>query len=802
MMQRQAIFIFGMARSGTSALARVLSLCGAWLPEQLLGANDGNPTGHWEPLEALHLNEEFLSAHGSTYYDPSLRLQEDGSLDEADKAAFVDKIRAFLDSLPHACPAVIKEPRIVALADCWFEAARRSSIDVKIIIPVRHPGEVAASLAKRDQTSCALSNALWLKYNLLAERRSRRFPRVFVEYSCLLADWRKQISRISEALSVRLEDRDDEAIGEFLTRDLHRQRGGALTEGFGPSWVGEVYAAFSAAARGTRVDSDKLDEIFAGYSASECTFRNALNEFRNRHSGYHWASDLKPFLARVVNECSLEIARRFGDGIPPDQMPVDPIQTPFYDQANRVSWALESLSDQGARLREACAKLAAQDIQLRHARSYAENLGRLERTARAFKSELDAQRRASQDRELALTRDRAQLADLQRHVSVADAQLDRHAANAARSQARTAQLFSLISALRTQVETYERSYSWRVTAPLRMIRRGSRGVSPLSSLDVELSALRLRAASEEANASLQRVPTPAEPGPAAGGAVPNELPDSFDRAAYLRLNPDVAASGLDPADHYLSFGRDEGRACAGELPDGFDGAAYLALNPDVAASGVDPVHHYLNCGRYEGRACSISSSDFRELPDGFDHAQPVTVWLTGLSGAGKSTLAVALREALAEAGRACVVLDGDTVRAGLNRDLGFGRDDRRENIRRIAEVARLMNNAGLVVITAFISPYQADRTLASDIIGVERFVEIHVEAPLEVCERRDPKGLYRKARRGEILDFTGISAPYEAPEAPAAIVDTANRSVEQCTAALFQVVISRVTAHASARRPR
>jgi adenylylsulfate kinase len=571
---------------------------------------------------------------------------------------------------------VIKEPRIVALADCWFEAARRSAIDVKIVIPVRHPGEVAASLAKRDQTSFALSNALWLKYNLLAERRSRRFPRVFVEYSSLLADWQKQISRISEALSVRLEDRDDDAIGEFLIHDLHRQRGGELTEAFGTPWVGEVYAAFSAAARGTRVDSDKLDEIFAGYSASERAFRSALNEFRNRHSGYHWASDLKPFLARVVDECSFEIARRFGDGIPPDEMPVDPIRTPFFDQADRVSGALESLADQGAQLRETCAKLAAQDIQLRHARSYAEKLARLERTARAFKSELDAQRRASQDREL--------------------------------------------------------------------------------------------------------------------------LPDRFDRAAYLMLNPDVAGSGLDPADHYVRFGRDEGRAYASELPDGFDGAAYLALNPDVAASGVDPVRHYLNCGRYEGRACSISSSDCRELPDGFDHARPVTVWLTGLSGAGKSTLAVALKKALAETGRACVVLDGDTVRAGLNRDLGFGRGDRRENIRRIAEVARLMNDAGLVVITAFISPYQADRTLASDIIGGERFVEIHVEAPLEVCERRDPKGLYRKARRGEILDFTGISAPYEAPEAPAATLDTANRSVEECAAALFQVVISRATAQASA----
>ncbi len=181
--------------------------------------------------------------------------------------------------------------------------------------------------------------------------------------------------------------------------------------------------------------------------------------------------------------------------------------------------------------------------------------------------------------------------------------------------------------------------------------------------------------------------------------------------------------------------------------------------------------------------------------------QPVTVWLTGLSGAGKSTLAIELEKALIDAGRACYLLDGDNVRSGLNRDLGFGPDDRRENIRRIAEVARLMNDAGLVVITAFISPYRADRTMAREIIATERFVEIYVEAPLEVCERRDPKGLYRKARRGEIPDFTGISAPYEAPEAPAATVETENRSVEQCAAALFQLVVTRVAADASTRRP-
>lgn len=172
--------------------------------------------------------------------------------------------------------------------------------------------------------------------------------------------------------------------------------------------------------------------------------------------------------------------------------------------------------------------------------------------------------------------------------------------------------------------------------------------------------------------------------------------------------------------------------------------------------------------------------------------RPVTVWLTGLSGAGKTTLAVGLEQALVKARRPCFMLDGDNVRAGLSRDLGFGPDDRHENIRRIAEVARLMNDAGLIVLSAFISPYRADREMARQVIGAERFIEVFVDAPLEVCEQRDPKGLYRKARRGEIAEFTGVSAPYEPPQAPAAVMRTASQRVDECLAQLLQMLESKV----------
>lgn len=166
---------------------------------------------------------------------------------------------------------------------------------------------------------------------------------------------------------------------------------------------------------------------------------------------------------------------------------------------------------------------------------------------------------------------------------------------------------------------------------------------------------------------------------------------------------------------------------------------------------------------------------------------PQTIWLTGLSASGKSTLAFALERHLINAGRACYVLDGDNVRHGLNSNLGFSHEDRTENIRRIAEVAHLMNDAGLIVITAFISPYREDRAMAKRIVGAERFREVYVSTPIEVCEQRDPKGLYEMAKAGKLACFTGVSDPYEAPEVPDLVVDTSLVPVEEavCRIAVF-----------------
>lgn len=157
----------------------------------------------------------------------------------------------------------------------------------------------------------------------------------------------------------------------------------------------------------------------------------------------------------------------------------------------------------------------------------------------------------------------------------------------------------------------------------------------------------------------------------------------------------------------------------------------------------------------------------------------VTIWLTGLSGAGKSTLANEVEKRLFAMGKYTMLLDGDNVRMGLNQNLGFSEEDRVENIRRIAEVSKLMNDAGLIVLTSFISPFRQDRRNAKNIIG-ERFVEVYISTPLEECEKRDVKGLYKKARNGEISNFTGITSPYEAPEHPDITVDTSKYSLEEC----------------------
>ncbi len=284
-------------------------------------------------------------------------------------------------------------------------------------------------------------------------------------------------------------------------------------------------------------------------------------------------------------------------------------------------------------------------------------------------------------------------------------------------------------------------------------------------------ALRLRLGTSEVSAQVTEITTRIRPTGLESGARSIEQNDLAD--VRLRLGEVIAV------DNYL------------DMP--ATGRFALIDISGVVGGGIVDLHGIPDQRRLHTQAgtnlTAVAHSvpkDVRSLRNGH---RGLVVWLTGLSGAGKSTLAMALERRLFDRGYQTYVLDGDNVRRGLNADLTFSADDRTENIRRVAEVAALFADGGLIVITAFISPFRAGRNHARKAAGDGNFAEVYVKASLAACEARDPKGLYVKARRGEIADFTGISAGYEAPESPDIVIDTEAQSFEQCLDQLFEYVV-------------
>jgi hypothetical protein len=277
---RRLIFVLGMGRSGTSAITRVLSFCGCTLPRRLLGANESNPTGHWEPLDGLNLNEGFLERYGSNWYDP--RLPELGriALDSREGQAFIDRIERFLDDQVSGPVLLIKEPRITALTEFWFAAARRQEYAIAAVVAVRHPAEVAASLAARDGVPKELSNTLWLKYNWLAEQRSREIPRVFVEFPNLLADWRGEVGRIARSLEIDFASTQDQEIEAFLSPDLRRQRASMGSE-YPPTYTQRVHALLSTASRDGDFSEPEIESLVVAHMMSDQAKR-AIEQFNEQ----------------------------------------------------------------------------------------------------------------------------------------------------------------------------------------------------------------------------------------------------------------------------------------------------------------------------------------------------------------------------------------------------------------------------------------------------------------------------------------------------------------------------------------
>jgi hypothetical protein len=283
-----------------------------------MGADASNPLGYWEARKAIDINEAILYRHGSNWADPALRLQEEGAFDPYESAACFAEIKAFLSTLPAAPVVLIKEPRITVLSGMWFEAARQAGFGVAAVIAIRHPQEVAASLAAQIGTSPALAGGLWLKYNLLAERHTRDIPRVFVEYSNLLEDWRREIKRISAALAIDLNTLDESAIEQFLTPGLRRQRHcGPVTNFFGTDWIATVYEVLGAAAQDKAWDKSALDRVFEAYRRSEQDFRTAFDDYRGHYNNMFVRNVFRPSISKRLRTARTLLARL---GVPPHRM--------------------------------------------------------------------------------------------------------------------------------------------------------------------------------------------------------------------------------------------------------------------------------------------------------------------------------------------------------------------------------------------------------------------------------------------------------------------------------------------------
>ena len=295
---KEIVFVLGYARSGTSALTRIISLCGFAVPETVFGATELNPTGHWEPVVATNLNLEFLSSFHAVD-DPRMSLM-DVEISSERREDYIRRIQDFLCECPEG-PLVIKEFRINELLEFWLEAASREGYTVKVVIALRCPQEVVCSISAGhrllnsgsaiadvpSQLSTETTNAFWLKTNLLAERHSRSLPRVIVGYGNLIKDWRFEIDRISTILAIDLRV-NKPAIDAFLTEGLYRQRSSvAVTETFCYSWMTRVYDTLSTASRDAPLDTNTLDEIYDAYSMAARTFGHIWSNFCGRQKQEH-----------------------------------------------------------------------------------------------------------------------------------------------------------------------------------------------------------------------------------------------------------------------------------------------------------------------------------------------------------------------------------------------------------------------------------------------------------------------------------------------------------------------------------
>lgn len=281
-MAKQLLLVLGMGRSGTSAMTRILSLCGAGLSEQLLGANPSNPRGHWESQEALDLNRSFLSRFSSGWHDPSFRLQLDPVVQQSARHEYELAIGGFLQGAFRTTDiVVVKDPRISGLAPSWLRAATQLECETKIIHMFRRLEGVALSLAKRDKITRDYAKALWLKYHLQCERDCRNQNRVFVEFPNFFLNWQEIVSRIFRELQIDLRVTPDAtiSINEFIDTARAPEPVPVEQSGFTDLWVATIYEWMCSAASGGFPDPRVLDQCYAEITSAEGMYRNSFAQF-------------------------------------------------------------------------------------------------------------------------------------------------------------------------------------------------------------------------------------------------------------------------------------------------------------------------------------------------------------------------------------------------------------------------------------------------------------------------------------------------------------------------------------------
>jgi hypothetical protein len=280
------IFVTGMGRSGTSAITRILSLCGAALPDRLLRPGDGNPKGYWEAEVAIKRNDQFMHAFGTAYLDPSLRIL-DAEISDRVRDLHARNIGVFLRELPEADAVVVKDPRISGLVTSWDTVSRSQQLTPKYIHIFRHPSDVAASLKARYGMQPGYASALWLKYNLLPERMTRHAPRVFISYRELLDDWQQVVRKCNDRLKLSLAFNEDAiaTANQFLSPELehHRTEESDVVDDLTPGlWLRRTYSILKNAAEIGSIDEREADCLFQEYAGAERFFRDAHCSYQDR----------------------------------------------------------------------------------------------------------------------------------------------------------------------------------------------------------------------------------------------------------------------------------------------------------------------------------------------------------------------------------------------------------------------------------------------------------------------------------------------------------------------------------------